>query len=295
MSGAVLSMTGFGSAQLERSGAVVRAEIRTVNHRHLQVRMRLPSGHQSLEPQIEARIRQALQRGAVQVAVHFEAAGLAPDVEVNRDLARKYSVTLRGLAQELGMDETLSLSELAALPGVLQVREGQVDPEQQTAWMLEVLDGALEDLLGMRANEGASMVADLRLHARAIQTLIRSIAERSPEIVRHHQSKLRERVAALLEGSEGLSASDLAREVAVIADRLDVSEEVARLQAHLDQLEALLGAGGAIGRKLDFLAQEFMREANTIGSKCSDAETAHQIVELKALIERLREQVQNVE
>ncbi|HRV82752.1 MAG TPA: DUF1732 domain-containing protein, partial [Planctomycetota bacterium] len=143
--------------------------------------------------------------------------------------------------------------------------------------------------------EGQSLVADLRLRASEVAQAREAIATRSPAVLLEHKQRLQERVAALLDGQEPPSEKDLAREITLLADRLDVSEELARLQAHLEQLEALLEQGGSVGRKLDFLAQEFMREANTIGSKCSDADTAHAVVGMKTAIERLREQIQNVE
>ena len=147
----------------------------------------------------------------------------------------------------------------------------------------------------MRRREGQALVQDLMRRGDEIEALRKKIATRSPKVVSEHQAKLRERVTTLLQGKESPSDKDLAREIALLADRLDVSEEISRLEAHLGQLRTLLDGGGTLGRKLDFLAQEFMREANTIGSKCSDAETSHDVVEIKTAIERMREQVQNVE
>ncbi len=181
------------------------------------------------------------------------------------------------------------------MPGVLHVSEASADEEQEAAWIEEVVRSALADLLRMRAVEGEAMVRDLRGRHQEIQDVCAAISVRAPKIVQEHAEKLRERVQALLASGSPVPPEDLAREVALLADRLDVSEELARLAAHLDLLDDLLSQGGPIGRKLDFLAQEFMREANTIGSKCSDAETAHQVVEMKTAIERLREQIQNVE
>ena len=295
MTGHIHSMTGFGSAQLEREGFVIRAEIRTVNHKHLQVRLRLPSAHHPLEPRVDGLIKQALQRGSVQVVVHLDATGALPEVRVQDELAERYAASLRNLGERLDLPQELSLPQIAGLPGVLQVSEAASDPEQESAWIEEALRAALDDLVHMRTVEGQAMVADLRKRHGEIREVLQAIAARSPQVVREHGEKLRERVQGLLEPGSNVEASDLAREIALLADRLDVSEELARLEAHLNLLDSLLSGGGAIGRKLDFLAQEFMREANTIGSKCSDAETAHQVVEMKTAIERLREQIQNVE
>ena len=295
MAGEILSMTGFGAAQLERTGFVVRAEIRTVNHRHLQVRLRLPNGHHNLEPQLEGLIKKTLQRGSVQLSVHLDASGARPDVRLRSDLAKQYVDSLQALANGLHLSHEMTLAEIAGLPGVLEIGDAPADPEQVAGWIEEAVRAALDDLLSMRQVEGAAMVADLRVRGTEIEALRAKLAERSPQIVIEQRDKLRERINALLEGGSGVNEADIAREIALMADRLDVSEELARLQSHLDMLESLLSQGGPIGRKLDFLAQEFMREANTVGSKCSDAESAHQVVELKAAIERLREQIQNVE
>ncbi|HPF14626.1 MAG: YicC family protein [Planctomycetes bacterium] len=295
MAGAIHSMTGFGAAQLEEGGITIRAEVRTVNHRHLQVRLRLPSSHYRLEPRLEGLVKVALQRGAVQVHIHLETAGAPPNVRVNGDLAQVYAQALRALGSRLGLEPDLNLLQVAGLPGVLQVEETPSDLEQEAAWIEQCLVLALEDLAHMRHREGQSLVADLRLRASEVAQAREAIATRSPAVLLEHKQRLQERVAALLDGQEPPSEKDLAREITLLADRLDVSEELARLQAHLEQLEALLEQGGSVGRKLDFLAQEFMREANTIGSKCSDADTAHAVVGMKTAIERLREQIQNVE
>lgn len=295
MTGDLLSMTGFGSAQLEREGFVIRAEIRTVNHKHLQVRLRLPSAHHNLEPRLEGLVKQSLQRGSVQLAVHLDASGAVPEVQVQTDLASRYAQDIQALGQTLGLPDPVTLQQVVSLPGVLHVTEAASDGEREAGWIEEAVRAAIEDLLRMRTVEGQAMLRDLRGRHQEIEAVRGAIAARAPQIVREHAEKLHERVRTLLDSGSPVAEGDLAREVALLADRLDVSEELARLAAHLELLDQLLSQGGPIGRKLDFLAQEFMREANTIGSKCSDAETAHQVVEMKTAIERLREQIQNVE
>ncbi|MEZ6020085.1 MAG: YicC/YloC family endoribonuclease [Planctomycetota bacterium] len=289
------SMTGFGSAQLERDGCLVRVEVRTVNHRHLQVRTKLPSGWQHLEGELETLVKGRLERGAVQLAVHMEAARGRHQVVLDEHLAGEYKRRLQQLAEGLGIAGDVSLERLIALPGVLVLEENQGDSERETRLVHEVLGAALEDLVGMRTREGQALSEELLRLADRIDTDRASIEARRPEAVRAMQEKLRERVQNLLGGQEPVPEKDLAREIALLADRLDVQEELARLAAHLGQLRELVQQGGAVGRKLDFLAQEFMREANTIGSKCADAATAHLVVDLKTGIEQLREQVQNVE
>ncbi|MFT5199050.1 MAG: hypothetical protein ACI87O_001712 [Planctomycetota bacterium] len=288
-------MTGFGSAEVQRDGGLARVEIRTVNHRHLQLKARLPFAHASLEPQVEAVLKKALARGSVQVQVSLETKAAATSVTMDHRLAKAYLKELAAFGKAVKVEGELTLAQIAALPGIFSSSEESSDLAKEAKWILATVKAALVDLKSMRETEGEAMAADLRVWAKAIEKQRKLIASRSPKSVTEHADKLRLRVENLLGDSHSVTPKDLAREIALIADRLDVSEELARLQAHLDQLESLLRKGGAVGRKLDFLAQEFMREANTIGSKCSDAKTAHYVVEMKACIERMREQVQNVE
>jgi len=287
-------MTGFGAAQAGAGGIGARAEVRSVNHRHLQAKLRLPPEAGHLEPEVDALVKRALGRGAVTVVVHLSREGRAAAGRVDGDVAAAYAKRLRAVSAELGLDSDVSLRDLLGLPGVVAARDDAADPRLDRL-VLRAVKAALGELLGMREREGAAMLADLRRHAGAIEKLTARIAKRMPTVVRAHQATLRRRVADLVGDADSVASTDLAREIALIADRLDVSEELTRLEAHLGQLERLLVKGGAIGRKLDFLAQEFFREANTIGSKCSDAKVTHIVVDLKTSIERLREQVQNVE
>lgn len=297
------SMTGFGAASAAADGLVVRVELRSVNHRHLQIKARLPMDKGHLEAEVEAVLRRHVERGSLAASVELERAGGARRARVDVEAARAWREETARVARELGMAGELTLAELLELPGV------QVPPEADEAGrevedrlVLEALARAAEELVAMRAREGVALRADLEAHARGMADLRGRIAARMPEAVAGLQRALGERVAQLLSGEavpKGSRApvpdADLAREVALIADKMDVSEELARLASHLGQLSSLLDSRESVGRKLDFLVQEFLREANTIGSKCSDAAVAHMVVDLKTLIERLREQVQNVE
>ncbi len=288
-------MTGFGAATVSGKGVSVQVEVRSVNHRHLQAKLRLPQELGHLEAQVDALVRKQLKRGAVQLSARVTLATEGLPARVHKDVAAAYLRSLKQLAKELKLKGDLELADLVRLPGVVAAPEGEVDPERLSKWVLKAVTEALRDLVEMREQEGRALAKDLGTHAAAIAKIHKRIQRTAPGLVRRHQTDLKRRVNDLLEGGDGLSARDLAREVALLADKLDVSEELSRLQAHLDQLDRLLSKGGAVGRKLDFLAQEFNREANTIGSKCNDARTAHDVVELKTEIERLREQVQNVE
>jgi uncharacterized protein (TIGR00255 family) len=288
------SMTGFGAGQASASGLSVRAEIRSVNHRHLQAKLRLPGEAAHLEPELEGLVKRSLGRGAVTVVVHLTRDGGSAAGRIDEEVAEAYAKRLASLASRLGLDGTVELGDLLPLPGVVASRDDRAD-EKLDRLVTKAVRAALADLVTMREREGEALVQDLQKHADAIDKLMRRIGKRMPTVVRNHQANLRRRVEDLLGDRAEVSSADLARELAILADRLDVSEELSRLEAHLGQLAALLAKGGTIGRKLDFLAQEFFREANTVGSKCSDAKVTHTVVDLKTSIERLREQVQNVE
>lgn len=297
------SMTGFGAASASAEGLVVRVELRSVNHRHLQLKARLPLDKGHLEPEVEALLRRHVERGSLSVSVEIERAGGARRARVDLEAARAWREESARVARELGLAGELTLAELLELPGVQVPPEAdEAGREAEDRLVLDTLSRAAEALVAMRAKEGVALRADLLSNARGMGELREKIAARMPEAVSALQRSLAERVAQLLSGEvvpKGSRApvpdADLAREIAVIADKMDVSEELARLASHLGQLSHLLDANEPVGRKLDFLVQEFLREANTIGSKCSDAAVAHMVVDLKTLIERLREQVQNVE
>ncbi len=292
------SMTGFGAAARSAQDTNARVEIRSVNHRHLQVKTRLPQAFSQLEPQIEAAVRARLTRGSVVVSVDLDR-GARGAARIDAAALASWRDAVARAADDAGLKAEIPLSTLLGLPGVIASTEHVEDVEATQALILSVLDAAIGEMEAMRAREGAALDADLRRNAQAIAAITAKIAERMPAAVIEHHAALRKRLADLLEGNTRgprlPNEADLAREIALLADRMDVSEELTRLASHLQQLETLLGGDGPVGRPLDFLVQELFREANTIGSKCSDAAAAHLVVEMKTLLERLREQVQNVE
>lgn len=298
------SMTGFGAAAVTEGDVSARVEVRSVNHRHLQVKSRLPSEHALLEGDVENAVRGRLERGAVTVSVSLERARGAAPAAIDVAMAKRYKAEIESLARELGLDEDVSVETLLALPGVISTASDDQDREREAKLVLKALGRAVDELVAMREREGAHLLADLKKNAAGIAKVRQKLEKRMPKAVSEQHEKLKERLEELLGASGKQSASgrsisigdaDLAREIALLADKMDVSEEFTRLSSHLSQLEKMLASGKSIGRQLDFLVQEFLREANTIGSKCNDAEAAHAVVELKTLIERLREQVQNVE
>ena len=290
------SMTGFGaSSSAADHGYALRVEVRSVNHRHLAFKARLPEEFAGLEGEIEGRVRAHCERGSVSVHLSAERLGAAGVARVDRAAARLYLRELRSLAEELELAAAPTLETVLALPGVVAMPQGEEERSALREGVLELVDQALGRMLEMRSAEGKALAADLRQNADVLAKLVERIEKRMPGVVRTHRSNLQRRIRDLLGQRVALSPADLAREVALLSDRLDVSEEIARLKSHLAQLETLVAKAGRTGRQLDFLVQEIFREVNTIGSKCADAKVAHWVVEAKTHVERLREQVQNVE
>lgn len=291
----IRSMTGIGVAAATKNGIAARVEVRSVNHRYLQVKARLSSDLAHLEPGIEAAVRDSVDRGSVSVSASVEREALLRTARVNTEVAKRYRKALGALSKELGLAGDVRLENLIGLPGVIGSGDDDRERKREDELVLGCAREAVERLVRMRAREGMSLLADLRKNAKGIAGLVAAIGKRMPIVVREHHEALKKRVEDLLDGRQAVRPEDLARELALIADRMDVGEELTRLGSHLEQWESLLAKGGPVGRQLDFLVQEMLREANTIGSKCNDATVAHAVVELKTLIERLREQVQNVE
>jgi uncharacterized protein (TIGR00255 family) len=288
-------MTGFGASSLDQGGTALRAEVRSVNHRHLQIKVRLPVEFGFLEPDVEALVKKRIDRGAVSVTVLIGGSAGAARSTIDVEAAARFHKELKKLAKQLKIDPEISIATLCSLPGVIGGDGEGRDLDREAKRLLRVVSAALAHLTEMRETEGLALAEDLAKHVRSVRQVTVRIAARTPEVVRAHQKNLERRVEELLAGRFQLQPADLAREVALLADKLDVSEELARLESHVVQMDALLGKSGPVGRRLDFLVQEMLREVNTIGSKCNDAPVAHAVIELKGFIERLREQVQNIE
>ena len=272
-----------------------RVEVRSVNHRFLQVRHRLPGELGELEHELEALLRKKLARGSVSVRVDVQRHGEAAAFTVDLEVARRYRRALQETARAIDVVDDLSISTIAQLPGVIGSPLDDRVHERERKLALATARKAVDALLEMRGTEGESLEKDLLKHAKAIAAVVKRVEKRMPTVVRQQLDALKARASELMGADGALERQDLARELALLADRTDVSEELARLRSHLDQLHALLAKGGTIGRQLDFLVQELHREANTIGSKSGDAKVSHDVVQLKTHIERVREQVQNVE
>lgn len=290
------SMTGCGTGIASDGGSGCRVELRAVNNRFFKLSVRAPDGFTAVEGRIEAAVRGRVRRGAVQADIELTGPAAPAGRRLDRDQLRAYLDDLESFCADRDLPLPRSIDALLGLPGILV--DAPPDPAAvERAWPLvaRALDEALAGLDAMRAAEGRTLAADLRGLCTEITAVTATIATRVPRLVEEHRARLVERVGAVLQPhGVTVAAADVLREVALIADRGDVAEEVARIGSHVAQVDRLLAEGQA-GRPLDFLAQELAREANTIGSKAADAEVAHAVVELKTRIERLREQVQNIE
>ncbi len=291
----ILSMTGQGVARREDADLSLWTEVRSVNNRYLRISFRTPEFLSPLEPRIEQRVRSRLTRGAVTVVIHCKRLGPERVPPIDEEAAEGYAKKLKDLAGRLGLQPELRLADLLALPGLL-TEESEQDAEPFADRVLESVESALDDFETMRRREGEALQKELRRHTEEVRGHLEVINQQAPLVVEQYRDRLLERTTALLkESSVELARESLLAEVSVFAERSDITEEVARLASHLDQFEGLLDGDRAAGRKLEFVAQEMLREANTIGAKAGDAEIGRRIVEVKAAVDRLKEQVQNVE
>ena len=295
----IRSMTGYGRCTFDVAGASFEVEIRTVNHRHLDVRMRLPKMLAGAEIAMKNRVKSKLQRGKVEMTVSTGAGDAAPPTPViDRDAVRELVAAAQQLADENGLDDTLRIADVIALPGVVRFVDRVASEEDLVAGMDRALDRALAAVDGMRAAEGEALEREIRARLAAVESLVDAVAERADTVVIAVREKLRRRTQQLELETGLLDEARLHQEIVFAADRLDVTEELVRSRSHLQQFSAVLdgaGSGQAVGRRLDFLLQEMGRETNTIGSKGNDSDIAHLVVDLKTELERIREQVQNVE
>ena len=291
----VKSMTGYGRAEETIRGCTITVELRSVNNRYLDCNIRLPRLYLFAEDGIKSRVQNTISRGKVDVFVTLDYAGKEEvKVTVNRPLADGYYGALKQLAQSYQLSEDISVSLLSRFPDVLLAEKAEEDTEQRAQDIYSVLDRALADFDEMRTKEGSRLRDDILSRAAAIEDMVTFVEERSPQTVSEYRAKLEARMQEVLQNTQ-IDESRLLTEAAIFADKVAVAEETVRLRSHIAQLREMLSKGGATGRKLDFLIQEFNREANTIGSKCSDIQIARQVVDIKAEIEKIREQVQNIE
>lgn len=292
-----LSMTGFGEAHNKYDSLSVAVEIRTINSRHYKLSLRAGDGYAALEPQVDALVRQHVRRGTVQLNLHVHHTSTSDDYRVNADVLSAYVAQAQQVASSAGIDGNISIGQLLSLPGVIDDRRSY-DQDAQEDWpqIEPTLVSALESLSEMRRAEGEALANDLLENANLIVEQATAIEARSPEVSVGYRERLTERVnRALSELNVTVEPADLLRELSLFVDKSDISEELVRLKSHFKQFSDTLASDDSIGRKLEFISQEMGREINTIGSKANDTEISKHVVEMKAALERIREQVQNVE
>lgn len=290
-------MTGFGEAHTRFDALTVAVEVRTLNSRHYKLSLRSSEGYASLEPQIDTLVRDHVRRGTVQLNLHIHRPASPEDYCVNTEVLAAYVAQAKQVASEAGIPGTIEIGQLLQLPGVIDDRRA---PEQdsETLWpqIKPTISEALDALTHMRESEGRALAQDLLDNCKLITAQVAAIEQRSPDVSIGYRERLTERVnRALSELNVTVEPADLLREMSLFVDKSDISEELVRLKSHLGQFASTVGAKESAGRKLEFISQEMGREINTIGSKANDTEISRYVVEMKAALERIREQVQNVE
>ena len=291
----VKSMTGYGRAREMRNGRDITVEVRSVNNRYLDCTVKMPRAYIFAEDRMKARVQQAISRGKVDVFVTIDASAADEAVvAVNEPLARGYYEALTRLKTMFSLPGEVTPEVLAKFPDVLAVTKAEEDVEAIAADICAVLDDALAAYNDMRAVEGEKLAADVAGRVTTIETVVGKVEERSPQTVAAYRQRLEAKMQEVLQ-STTIDESRILTEAAIFADKIAVDEETVRLRSHIAQLRAMLASDEPVGRKLDFLIQEDNRECNTIGSKCNDLTIAQDVVNMKAEVEKIREQVQNIE
>lgn len=291
----VKSMTGYGRARQERNGRNITVEVRSVNNRYLDCTVKMPRAYIFAEDAMKALVQKYISRGKVDVFVTVDAVTADQTVvQVNEPLARSYYQALSRLREMFSLEDELSASTLARFPDVLAVTKAEEDLEMISADICAVLEEALTAHRQMRGVEGEKLFSDIAGRADTIESVVAKVEERSPQTVSEYRARLEAKMREVLQ-STTIDESRILTEAAIFADKIAVDEETVRLRSHLSQLRTMLSGDEPVGRKLDFLIQEVNRECNTIGSKCNDLTIARDVVNMKAEVEKIREQVQNIE
>ncbi len=291
----IKSMTGFGRAEASVGGRDITVEIRSVNHRYYEFSSRVPRAYGYLEEKLKTHLGGRISRGKVEVSVLIVNTDITDaEIAVNMPVAKGYVDALRSVKDELGLTDDLTLSNIMRLPDIFAVKKAPEDEEQIWNDVRSVTDEAIEKFVSMREKEGSRMREDILERLDVIDRLVCEIERLSPQSVENYRSRLYTRLCEVL-AEKDIDEQRIVTEAAVFADKVAVAEETVRLKSHIAQLTDMLGMSEPVGRKLDFLIQEFNREANTIGSKAQDIAITKAVVELKSEIEKIREQIQNIE
>ena len=291
----IKSMTGYGRVETSGQDRNIVVEVKSVNHRFLEISLRMPQALSPLELEFKKKIGEKVKRGRVEIFIRLEAQSTnAPEAIVNLEIARNYFRALQRLKDEFGLTEEIGLKTLVGFRDIFSSpAETEIQPDvlKQIA---DALEEALNMLVQMRQEEGAAIYRDMEQRLDSIRSILETINARSPQVIIEYQKRLKERIKELTEGRL-LDESRLAQEAAILAEKSDITEEIVRMHSHIGQFVTLLQSSDAEGKKIDFLLQEMNREINTIGSKSNDAEIARQVIEAKSELSRLREQAQNIE
>lgn len=291
----IKSMTGYGSAKGQTGGLEITVELKSVNNRYLDTSVRLPRSFLFAEDAVKSAVQAHISRGKVDVFVSIDTS-LADDmtVKVNEPLLKGYIEAIRHISEEYSLANDLTALSVSRFPDVLSVEKKDLDAEAISAALCDVTERALCDFDAMRLREGEKLRDDVLNRLETIDALVATVERESPKTVAEYRSRLEQKMAEVL-GTAGIDESRILAEAALFADHIAVDEETVRLRSHMAQLRTMINGNSPTGRKIDFLIQEFNREANTIGSKCQNSDIAHVVVDLKSEIEKIREQIQNIE
>ena len=291
----IKSMTGFGRGEYSSETLKFTVEMKSVNHRYLDSNVRIPKEYAFLDTSVRSELKKYLGRGKIDVFVTYEVIGEAEyDLQFNEHLAQEYVDAYARMAERFHLTNDLTAARLGAQPEIFRLKQDAMDEDQVWGVLKAALDKALQMLVETRTREGSNLKTDLMDKLDKMESLVGLVEVRYPEIITAYEQRLKEKISTLLEDSQ-IDESRLAAEVVLFADKLATDEETVRLRSHIDTMRRELAKGDDIGRKLDFIAQEMNREANTILSKANDLDTSNYAIDLKTLIEKIREQVQNIE
>lgn len=291
----IKSMTGFGRCEVSEAERKITVEMKSVNHRYLDVNIKMPKKLNYFEAAIRSELKKYIQRGKVDIFISYEDLTESDVcIKYNKEIAAEYMEYLRQMAEEFQLENDIQVSKLSRYPEVLTMEERTVDEEEIWKVLGKAVQGAAEGFVETRIKEGENLREDLLSKLDGMLQHVDYITERSPQLIEGYKTKLRERVHELLEDAQ-IDENRLMMEITLFADKVCVDEELVRLRSHIEATKKALEDGGSIGRKLDFIAQEMNREANTILSKANDLETSNRAIELKTEIEKVREQIQNIE
>ena len=291
----IKSMTGYGSAKGTVEDLEIRVELKSVNNRYLDTSVRLPRSFLFAEEMVKSLVQKHISRGKVDVFINVDSSAAGDMVvKVNEALLKGYVDAIRHVALEYNLSDDLTAQSVSRFPDVLTVEKKDLDAEAISAGIEKIVEEALKDFDAMRTREGEKLRDDVLMRLETIRGLVETVEEKSPETVAAYRRRLEQKMAEVL-GTAGIDENRILAEAAIFADHIAVDEETVRLRSHMAQLTGMINGNSPIGRKIDFLIQEFNREANTIGSKCQNSEIAHVVVDLKSEIEKIREQIQNIE